>query len=166
MPGFEAGAIQVDGGTISPNQVGRVIGGDTDSDRDDDNRGDNLDNCPDWPNTEQLNRGAVGQAGTGIDLIGDLCQCGDSGGDGTVDNALDNTGGGAETEEDDVTQCQEALAGKSTGNAQEDAERAARCSVTGAEAPTIIDLIVMERELGLPGSAGTPIEQVCDQARE
>ena len=47
-----------------------------------------------------------------------------------------------------------------------DADRLARCSITGSQQPTIIDLVVMELELGNPGSAGTPIEQVCDQANQ
>ena len=95
--------------------------------------------------------------------IGDLCQCGDSGGDGTVDNGVVTQGS---TAEDDVTECQQALAGISTGNPIADAERVARCSVTGAQEPSIVDLIVMELELQAEGAAGTPIEQVCDQANE
>jgi hypothetical protein len=53
-----------------------------------------------------------------------------------------------------------------TGDPIADAERLARCSVTGGQQPTIIDLVVMELELEAEGSAGAPIEQVCDQATE
>jgi hypothetical protein len=164
MPGFENGPIQIvgDGAPISGSSAGIVSGGNSSTDRDADNRGDNADNCPDWPNPGQQNNGGLRFVGTG-DNIGDLCQCGDSGGDGTVDNS---SGATPLTFEDDVTNCQLALAGVDTGDPIADAERLARCSVTGGQQPTIIDLVVMELELEAEGSAGAPIEQVCDQATE
>jgi hypothetical protein len=139
-----------------------VSGGNSSTDRDSDNRGDNADNCPDWFNPGQQNNGGLRFVGSG-DNIGDLCQCGDSGGDGTVDDASGET---PLTTEDDVTNCQLALAGETTGDPVADADRLARCSITGGQQPTIIDLVVIELELGDPGSAGTPIEQVCDQANQ
>jgi hypothetical protein len=164
MPGFESGPIQIVGDEVplSGNSAGVVSGGNSSTDRDLDSRGDNADNCPDWPNPGQQNNGGLRFVGTG-DNIGDLCQCGDSGGDGTVDNA---SGEVPLTAEDDVTNCQLALAGVDTGDPVADAERLARCSVTGSQQPTIIDLVVMEIELEAEGSAGAPIEQVCDQATE
>jgi hypothetical protein len=147
---------------LSGSSAGLESGGNSSTDNDGDGRGDNADNCLNWPNFDQLNNGGVRFEGPG-DNVGDLCQCGDSGGDGTVDNGFVTQGS---TAEDDVTECQEALAGVSTGDPTADADRLARCSVTGGQQPSIVDLIVMELELELEGAAGTPIEQVCDQANE
>ena len=150
------------GAPAQPGNLGLVAGGNSSTDRDVDQRGDNADNCPDWPNPDQQNNGGLRFVGSG-DNIGDLCQCGDSGGDGAVDDASGET---PLTTEDDVTNCQSVLAGATTGDSVADAYRLARCSVTGSQQPTIIDLVVMELELGAQGSAGTPIEQVCDQATQ
>jgi hypothetical protein len=165
MPGVTAAIELVGGGTISSSQVSRVSGGNSDLDRDDDKRGDNADNCPDKKNLNQENNGGLRFVGPG-DNIGDVCQCGDSGGDGAVDNALVNVGGEESpvTNQDDVTNCQLALAGVTTGDLEADADRLARCSVTGGQAPTIIDLVVLELDLAVPGSAGAVIEQVCEPA--
>jgi hypothetical protein len=165
MPGFETAAIQANGlfgDVIDTDLVARIGGGNAATDNDEDNVGDNIDNCANWPNLGQDNNGGVGFIGPG-DFIGDFCQCGDSGGDGTVDNGVVTAG---ETDEDDVTECQLTLAGQTTGDPIADEERMARCSVTGGEEPTIIDLLVMEGELDPTNTAGTPIEQVCEQANE
>jgi len=164
LPDFLDGPIILvgDAGPISGASAGIVSGGNASTDNDGDGRGDNADNCLNWPNFDQQNNGGVGFVGPGDD-IGDLCQCGDSGGDGTVDNGVVTSDS---TAQDDVTECQEALAGISTGDPIADAERVARCSVTGGQEPGIVDLIVMELELEVEGAAGTPIEQVCDQANE
>jgi hypothetical protein len=162
---FAVGPILLagEGAPISGNSAGIEAGGNASTDNDRDGRGDNADNCLNWPNFNQENNGGVGEEGQGVDDIGDLCQCGDSGGDGTVDNGIVTSDS---TAEDDVTECQEAIAGMTTGDTVADAERLARCSVTGAEQPSIVDLVVMELELEAEGAAGTPIEQVCDQANE
>jgi hypothetical protein len=170
---FTDGPILIagEGDPISGSSAGIESGGNASTDNDGDGRGDNADNCLNWPNFNQQNNGGVGEEGQGVDEIGDLCQCGDSLGDGTVDNG---TATSESTQEDDVTACQVALAQANTppppGETEEQRtarlESAARCAVTGGETPTIVDLVVMELELELEGAAGTPIEQVCDQANE
>jgi len=161
---FDDGPILIvgDEAPLAGSSAGVESGGNSSTDNDGDGRGDNADNCLNWPNFNQFNNGGVGFEGPG-DFIGDLCQCGDSGGDGTVDNGIVTQ---ASTNEDDVTECQEALAGVTTGDPVADADRIARCSVTGGQTPSIIDVVVMEIELEFEGAAGTPIEQVCDQANE
>jgi hypothetical protein len=157
LPGVTAAVRTIGGGTIDTNQVGRVISGNADLDRDEDNRGDNADNCPNFPNPLQLNGGGLLFVGPG-DFIGDLCTCGDSSGDGVID---DRTVTGVD--ESDVEDCQKFLAMPTTEAAEIGA--AQRCSVqTGEEVPTILDLIVMELELNAPDSSGASIEQVCAPA--
>jgi len=149
LPGVSA-AIQLLDGTITTNQVARVSGGNADLDSDSDNRGDNADNCPNFANPDQLNRGGLRFVGSG-DFIGDLCTCGDSSGDGVIDDASEEL-----TNENDVEDCQALLAQSATS------EEAQRCSVNSGEtAPTIIDIVVLELDLEQPGSAGATIGQVC-----
>jgi hypothetical protein len=165
LPGFENGPFQLVGDAEPTNgdAAGIEAGGSESTDFDEDGRGDNADNCTKWYNPNQEDTGGV-RLVDAADGIGTLCQCGDSGGDGTVDNGF--VTGDSPTPEDDVTKCQEALAGALTGSEQEIADQLARCAVTGGATATIVDLLVMERELEDPGSAGTPIEQVCVQANE
>jgi hypothetical protein len=149
LPGVSA-AIQPLDGAITTNQVARVSGGNADLDSDSDNRGDNADNCPNFANPDQLNRGGFRFVGSG-DFIGDLCTCGDSSGDGVIDDAS-----GELTNENDVEDCQALLAQSAVS------EEAQRCSVNSGEvAPTIIDIVVLELDLEQSGSAGATIGQVC-----
>jgi hypothetical protein len=153
LPGVTVAVEPLDG-TVATNQVARVGGGNADRDSDSDNRGDNADNCPNWPNQDQLNQGGLRFVGSG-DFIGDLCTCGDSTGDGVVDDTT-NT----EVNEDDVVDCQ-ALLALPPGEAEQNVD-AQRCSVSsGEDAPNIIDIVVLELDLVQPGSAGATIEQVC-----
>jgi hypothetical protein len=174
LSGFEDGPFLLVGDEepTSGSSAGLVSGGSESTDNDKDGRGDNVDNCTNWWNPDQHDTGGVRLVGV-ADGTGTACQCGDSGGDGAVD---DGTLTEESTPEDDVTKCQEALA-QANGPAppgetpeEKDAREAdeARCAVTGAESstPTIVDIVVMEKELEAPGSAGTSIEQACLQAVE
>jgi hypothetical protein len=149
LPGVTA-TIQPLDGAVSANQVARVSGGNADLDSDSDNRGDNADNCPNFSNPDQFNRGGLRFVGPG-DFIGDLCTCGDSSGDGVIDDASEEL-----TNQNDVEDCQALLAQSATS------EDAQRCSVnSGAATPTIIDIVVLELDLDQPDSAGATIEQAC-----
>jgi hypothetical protein len=54
-------------------------------DQDEDGRGDDVDNCPFQVNSGQEDAGGVGNPGNPIaDGIGNVCQCGDTNGDGSV----------------------------------------------------------------------------------
>jgi hypothetical protein len=161
LPGVASAVVSV-AGAINTNQVTRVGSGNADLDRDHDERGDNADNCPNFGNPDQANTGGLLFVGPG-DFVGNLCTCGDSSGDGIIDD-------GAVTEEDetvdtqdDVEACQKFLAMPTTEAVELNAAK--RCSVdSGAPAPTILDLIILETELANQGSSGASIEQVCVQA--
>jgi hypothetical protein len=146
---------------------------DSDEDSDGDFVGDNSDNCDFFPNGIELlaqggepqgNHGGVG-TDVGDDDIGDLCQCGDVSGDGIVSNATVVPGAS-----DDVTECQEVLAVCGNQNpcvvppgASFDAAAVQRCSVDGGTQNSIIDIIIMEVELG-GADSGAAIGQVCTPA--
>jgi len=161
MPDVDSAVVSI-GGSIATNQVARVGSGNADLDGDEDDRGDNADNCPNFFNPEQLNTGGLLFVGAG-DFIGNLCTCGDSGGDGIVDDGTVTEANENVATQDDVVACQKLLAMPTTEAAE--LEAAKRCSVdSGAPVPTILDLIILETELAQLGSSGASIEQVCVQA--
>ncbi len=163
LPDVDSAVVSF-GGLIETNRVTRVGSGNADLDQDGDNRGDNADNCPNFINPAQLNTGGLLFVGPDPgDFIGNLCTCGDSGGDGIIDNGAVTGEDETVDTQDDVVACQKFLAMPTAEAAELDAAK--RCSIdSGAPAPTILDLIILETELANLGSSGASIEQVCVQA--
>lgn len=101
-------------------------------DFDDDGRRNGEDNCPFFENSNQFDMGGNGDEVP--DGTGDLCQCGESTDNGSVQKV---------GEDDDVEGLRNHLA---------DANPAveSRCSVAGSGACTILDAVVLQRALGPP----------------
>jgi len=109
--------VQIGGGYNAP------------SDYDVDARSDDLDNCPFTANTDQLDRG--GLITFEPDGTGDLCQCGESTGDGAIFAA-------------DTAVVRQLLAGLAVSQpllAQ------ARCSVSGSSGCDVADAAILRRSL-------------------
>jgi hypothetical protein len=111
------------------------------SDYDADGRSDDLDNCPYTANANQLNGG--GFRTTTPDLYGDLCQCADGDGNGSV-------------YPEDTVALREALTGTATAGV------VSRCSVAGGPECDVRDYAIFKRAvLGWPGPG---ISSVCASA--
>jgi hypothetical protein len=176
MPGVEEAITPADllGDLDADLNVQLVNTFDSDEDSDGDFVGDNSDNCVFFPNgVELLAQGGVPQGnhgGVGTDAtddgVGDLCQCGDVSGDGIVSDAIV-----VPETSNDVTGCQEVLAVCGTQSpcaippgASFDVQDVERCSVDGGTQRSIIDIVIMELELGYEGDSGAEIGQVCTPA--
>lgn len=137
----------------STDLVRLVVGFDQEDDTDSDNIGDDSDNCVNTANFDQLDTGRVG--GLEADGIGNACQCGDSTGDGAVDDA-------EVSEEDDLLFCAQLAAGQPPP--VEDPGAVERCSVIGGTEFDIADLVQLQRTLSGVAIPGEQINQVCQPA--
>jgi hypothetical protein len=82
VPGVTSALLALGGGAIDPSGA-RLVGSYNQADDTDlDGRSDDVDNCPFVANSDQLDRGKL--ASLLPDGIGDLCQCGESTGDGSI----------------------------------------------------------------------------------
>lgn len=142
----------------SPGETGiRVIGGfESDGDDDDDGEGNDSDNCAKFPNgvneDNQANSGAILSNTPGIDTIGNACTCGDG--------ELVNNGS---VFQEDVGDCQMALAMSGETGSEAEVQARQRCAVTRNRTLTIEDLVVLELRVGV-NDESVPINQVCTPA--
>jgi hypothetical protein len=148
-------AITLSDGSPPPSTdlVRLIVGFDEEDDTDSDNIGDDSDNCVNSPNVDQFDTGRF--AGLAADGIGNVCQCGDSTGDGPVDDA-------EVSEEDDLLFCAQLAAGQPPPI--EDPGAVERCSVVGGTEFDIADLVQLQRTLSGSASPGEQINQVCQPA--
>jgi hypothetical protein len=137
----------------STDLVRLVVGFDQEDDTDLDGIGDDSDNCVNAPNFPQDDTGRV--AGLDSDGIGNICQCGDSTGDGPVDAAIISS-------EDDLAFCARLVAGEPPPVGDPGAIE--RCSVTGGTEFDLADLIQLQRRLSAQATIGDQISQVCQPA--
>ncbi|MBW2418056.1 MAG: hypothetical protein JRH19_05890 [Deltaproteobacteria bacterium] len=171
LPGYEAAPVvpaSADPNAITVDNVTLINTSSSSSDFDKDGEPDDLDNCRPVKYAEQTNTGGVG-FGTipeGIvDIIGDAWQCADPGRDGVGDNGEAEDSEGFDLQ-DDVSTCQEALAGKELPEGQD----SGFCKVTPSGGSfSIIDILVLEADTADPGSSGlgdpkTGSLQSCDAA--
>jgi hypothetical protein len=148
LPGVDDFIVPVSGTAFDPLQISVVGNLDQDGDDDFDQVPNNGDNCTKVANFLQENDGTVLAIGPGLDLIGNACQCCDG-------EAINN----GHCFPEDLGPCQEALAG-----APVDENAKARCSVTGATALTLEDILTLDLVLNGGETGGVQIQQVCPAA--
>jgi hypothetical protein len=135
-PGVPAALIALGGGPIDPSAAELVGSYNQADDTDLDGRSDDVDNCPFVSNSDQLDRGKL--ASLLSDGIGDLCQCGESTGDGSIFSA-------------DVLLLRQLLAGQGVS---QPLLVQGRCSVQGTPACDVADVALLRRALS--GMTPTP----------
>jgi hypothetical protein len=129
IPGIPSALLAVGGGPIDPSAAQLVGSYNQADDADLDGRADDVDNCPFVSNSDQLDQGRL--ASLIPDGIGDLCQCGESTGDGSIFTS-------------DVTLLRQLLAGQSVN---QPLLVQGRCSVLGTPACDVADVALLRRAL-------------------